>query len=721
MLGMNFKSRIFVKLFLSYFLIIVLCFCLYSGFVLVESHMVYKEKEERYHSIQLEEIRSFFDQELAEANHMINRMNTSSALNNLYMTTRGNKTVDAYVLYQVINELSQATHGNYYDDINDMIIYIEGYNRAYAGSGVISLKHDYHETFELEEGLKVGRLSELYDFHESRSLMLEKEQLILTRFYAYNSIYGTTTRGGIHILFDMESMKKHLSALVDDSSYIALMWDNQVIYDVGDMAEDVEDFVVDSKKDAHLSYRLSIPKVKGWAATDAMALVALFIGLCLSIIILAVAYYFSCKYYVPIKRIEDMITPEAPGNKTEMLQIVEGIGSLIGERNGYREKMLTITPFAKEGMLHGLIQGEFSRDRLDVLYEEEFMELKRPYFMLAAVHLDFMDSVQDVFEQVEKISGHFSNEERLVVTYKRTTNLYYIIFNGDEQEGLEDMIYDYSDVLRSELAISKIVPTIGVDDVQDDISLLEMSCTRAMEALDLMLVEGKGGVYFFEQDVKEPDVDYYFPKDTRMKVVQALKAKDLEKVNEILDKIYKKNSQNHSIHIRNMRDMLDELHVMTLRSVKELDWLDPTYVKVDKYDQRGTLKEAVDYYKAVFRTLINQRALREEDANKTEDIDLEIIRFLNENYTNANLSLQMMSDLFGVSNKYITLVCKKRFGKTYIQYVNHLRIEEAVRRIKTTKEPFSTIAEQCGYQNLLTFRRNFKQVMGINPSDIRKS
>ena len=30
------------------------------------------------------------------------------------------------------------------------------------------------------------------------------------------------------------------------------------------------------------------------------------------------------------------------------------------------------------------------------------------------------------------------------------------------------------------------------------------------------------------------------------------------------------------------------------------------------------------------------------------------------------------------------------------------------------------ISEQCGFTNLLTFRRNFKATMGINPSDYRK-
>ena len=30
------------------------------------------------------------------------------------------------------------------------------------------------------------------------------------------------------------------------------------------------------------------------------------------------------------------------------------------------------------------------------------------------------------------------------------------------------------------------------------------------------------------------------------------------------------------------------------------------------------------------------------------------------------------------------------------------------------------IAQRCGFTNVLTFRRNFKAVMNMNPSDFRK-
>ncbi|MDD7040219.1 MAG: helix-turn-helix domain-containing protein, partial [Alistipes senegalensis] len=75
---------------------------------------------------------------------------------------------------------------------------------------------------------------------------------------------------------------------------------------------------------------------------------------------------------------------------------------------------------------------------------------------------------------------------------------------------------------------------------------------------------------------------------------------------------------------------------------------------------------------------------------------------------------------FGVSNKYISLMCKKHLGVTYLQYVQEKRIRAAIELMETTDDALEVIAGKVGYTNILTFRRNFKTVMGVNPSEYKK-
>jgi AraC-like DNA-binding protein len=99
--------------------------------------------------------------------------------------------------------------------------------------------------------------------------------------------------------------------------------------------------------------------------------------------------------------------------------------------------------------------------------------------------------------------------------------------------------------------------------------------------------------------------------------------------------------------------------------------------------------------------------------------DMELIEYINKNDRNPDLSLTQIADHFSVSSKYVTALVKKRFGMTYLKYVQERRISHAIDLLKNSSLPLEKIAEECGYTNMLTFRRNFKAIMSCNPSDLR--
>ena len=65
------------------------------------------------------------------------------------------------------------------------------------------------------------------------------------------------------------------------------------------------------------------------------------------------------------------------------------------------------------------------------------------------------------------------------------------------------------------------------------------------------------------------------------------------------------------------------------------------------------------------------------------------------------------------------MICKTHLGKTYLQYIQEKRILYAAELLRTTSKTMEEIAAECGYGNVLTFRRNFKSIMNVNPGDYR--
>ena len=67
----------------------------------------------------------------------------------------------------------------------------------------------------------------------------------------------------------------------------------------------------------------------------------------------------------------------------------------------------------------------------------------------------------------------------------------------------------------------------------------------------------------------------------------------------------------------------------------------------------------------------------------------------------------------------IGLICRKRYGQTFLNYVRDQQIRRAAELLKETDLSLEEVSSRCGFTNILTFRRNFKAVMGVNPSEYR--
>jgi transcriptional regulator GlxA family with amidase domain len=67
---------------------------------------------------------------------------------------------------------------------------------------------------------------------------------------------------------------------------------------------------------------------------------------------------------------------------------------------------------------------------------------------------------------------------------------------------------------------------------------------------------------------------------------------------------------------------------------------------------------------------------------------------------------------------------KRRFaratGYSPIAYVQHVRVEEAKRRLERTSEPVDAISYAVGYEDPASFRRLFKRITGVTPGAYRR-
>ncbi len=109
----------------------------------------------------------------------------------------------------------------------------------------------------------------------------------------------------------------------------------------------------------------------------------------------------------------------------------------------------------------------------------------------------------------------------------------------------------------------------------------------------------------------------------------------------------------------------------------------------------------------------------------TDEKVLEVIKNLvkveaQEYYLDVNCSLANLAKKVKTNATYLTKILKEEKGKTFYQYLNELRINYAINRLKThsqfRKYAIKHIALEVGYKSPESFTKHFKKATGIYPS-----
>ena len=96
-----------------------------------------------------------------------------------------------------------------------------------------------------------------------------------------------------------------------------------------------------------------------------------------------------------------------------------------------------------------------------------------------------------------------------------------------------------------------------------------------------------------------------------------------------------------------------------------------------------------------------------------------ILRFLLEN-KNRTIRLEEAASVASMSKEAFCRFFKLRTRKTFTQYLNQLRVNEALKLLEETELGIAEIAFQVGFENLSYFNRAFRKIQGETPSYFRR-
>ncbi|MCR5716350.1 MAG: AraC family transcriptional regulator, partial [Lachnospiraceae bacterium] len=109
-------------------------------------------------------------------------------------------------------------------------------------------------------------------------------------------------------------------------------------------------------------------------------------------------------------------------------------------------------------------------------------------------------------------------------------------------------------------------------------------------------------------------------------------------------------------------------------------------------------------------------ASTQEDTNDSRG---EAVRSYIELHYAEDLSVSVMAEHFGYSEVYFCKIFKQHFGESFVSYLTHYRIREAVRLLEDESVNVKDVGKAVGYEDSNYFTKVFRRVMGMSPSEYR--
>jgi AraC-like DNA-binding protein len=100
---------------------------------------------------------------------------------------------------------------------------------------------------------------------------------------------------------------------------------------------------------------------------------------------------------------------------------------------------------------------------------------------------------------------------------------------------------------------------------------------------------------------------------------------------------------------------------------------------------------------------------------------IEAVRAYVHSHLTERLSPKKIAANLCVSPSHLCRLFKKKTGQTPTEYVNTLRIEEAKSLLTAPEAPIKSVAFATGFQSVPDFNRVFKKLVGVNPTQYRRS
>lgn len=226
-------------------------------------------------------------------------------------------------------------------------------------------------------------------------------------------------------------------------------------------------------------------------------------------------------------------------------------------------------------------------------------------------------------------------------------------------------------------------------------------------------IDEENTITFLNDIPKNNSYDYGHLESSESALRKCLEDADFEGSKRVLDNIFKEKKGSvpgafsSYINIRVMNIFSDFTKMLEQDQVQEyLDYISRINPK------RATYKD--------FVSLAQHYCEICGSVNIGANLSESIKDYVNKHFADRTLNVNTIGYEFGKTPGYLSGLFKAETGMMLNQYISETRLKHAKVLLLTDKK-VDKISDECGFSDATTFRRTFKRLVGITPSEYRKN
>ena len=452
-------------------------------------------------------------------------------------------------------------------------------------------------------------------------------------------------------------------------------------------------------------------------------------GVVPTLISIFLCMYFTVKNYREIFDIINMFRRHGNIYKDDIKEIKKAdyryiqqlVNMLMSENNQFRDQIDMFEQSYKYEVLDKLIRNTYSDKEKDIEALNKLnLNITNGRCIVLCIRYKNTDyramlmdnmSVKDFVKELL-----YKHIERAAEIFDTTARETICILALNENDDLEAVIHNIVSIINVEIVYAYGIELgIVAGDAVNSIFSISESYARAKEVISYNETFGTAICMYSELNRME-DI-YYYPAVYDEKIYNYIMAGKAEEAKTLVHSVYKENFVDNSkkLSAKAIENIKQRLEKGIILLAEKND------ISMDAVRERIKTEPGIDGYFTILCDIIPEicNELSSQRQYSQNQSALQIMNFIKENYSDSSLSLKHISTTLGFNEHYISDLFKATYGEKFSTFVEKMRIEKSCELIRNSEMKLHDIALGVGYTSDVSFRRAFKKVMGITPSEYK--